>query len=173
MLGISLAKRVNCHMTTICVLNVILIRTVPCHSYTTHAIAANSCALRVFEHPRQDYEQLLSSNKSCVCIQRLYRHECTLLANKLSKLKSSRFRWMPKLVLKSRKPLDQTQIVTSSQDKSSIRSALDVGHDVSPHACAVFVNVAESHMTYIACHRALLTYSTLLAYRHLGPFSLR
>ena len=28
-------------------------------------------------------------------------------------------------------------------------------------------------MTFIACHRALLTYSTMLAYRHLGPFSLR
>ena len=26
--------------------------------YTTHAITANSCALHVFEHPRQDYEQL-------------------------------------------------------------------------------------------------------------------
>ena len=99
-------------------------------------------------------------------------HECTLLANKLSELKSSRFRWMPKLVLKSRKPLEQTQIVTGSQDKSSLRSSLDVGHDASPRTCAVFVNVAGSHMTFIAC-RALLTYSTMLAYRLLGPFSAR
>ena len=102
------------------------------------------------------------------CAYRGYWHECTLLANKLSKLKFSRFRWMPKLVLKSRKPLEQTQIVTGSQDISSIQSSLDVGHDVSPRACAVFVNVAGSHMTFIACHRALLTYSTMLA--HLGPF---
>ena len=45
---------------------------------------------------------------------------------------------MPKLVSKSRKHLGQMQIVT---DKSSTQSSLDVGHDVSPHACAVFVNV--------------------------------
>ena len=77
---------------------------------------------------------------------------------------------MPKLVLKSRKPLERTQIVTGTQDKSSIRSSLDVGHDVSLRACAVFVNVAGSHMTFIARHCALLTYSTMLAYRHLGPF---
>ena len=57
---------------------------------------------------------------------------------------------MPKLVLKSRKHLEQMQIVTGSQDKSSIRSSLDVGHDVSPRACAVFVNVVGSHMTFIA-----------------------
>ena len=80
---------------------------------------------------------------------------------------------MPKLVLKSRKPLEQTQIVTGRQDESSLQSSLDVGHDASPRACAVFVNVAGSHMTFIACHRALLTYSTMLAFRHLGPFSAR
>ena len=57
---------------------------------------------------------------------------------------------MPKLVLKSRKPLGQTQIVTDSQDKLSTRSSLDVGHDVSPRACTVFVNVTGSHVTFIA-----------------------
>ena len=54
-LGISLAKRVNYHMTTR-VLDAILTD----GTNTTHVIAANSCALRVFEHPRQDYEQLQS-----------------------------------------------------------------------------------------------------------------
>ena len=57
---------------------------------------------------------------------------------------------MPKLVLKSRKPLGQTQIVTDSQDKSSMQSSLDVGYDVSLRACAVFVNVTKSHVTFIA-----------------------
>ena len=89
-----------------------------------------------------------------------------LLANKLSKLKSSRFKRMPKLVLKSRKPLQQTQIVTGSQDKSSIRSSHDVSHDVSPRACAVFVNVAGSHMTFIAFQRALLPTMLITS----GPF---
>ena len=86
-LGISLAKRVNCHMTTR-VLNVILTDgTMP--YYTTHAIAANSCALHVFKHPRQDYEQLRSSNRNPACAYSGYRHECMLLANKLSELKYS------------------------------------------------------------------------------------
>ena len=57
---------------------------------------------------------------------------------------------MPKLVLKSRKPLGQTKIVTDSQDKSSTRSSLDVCHDVSSRACAVFVNVTGSHVTFHA-----------------------
>ena len=62
------------------------------------------------------------------------------------------------VVLKSRKPLEQTQIVIGSQDKSSIQSSLDVRHDVSPRACAVFVNVTGSHMTFIACHLYALDY---------------
>ena len=86
-LGISLAKRVICNMTTR-VLNVILTDgTMP--NYTTHAIAANSCALQVLEHPRQDYEQLHTLNRNPACAYSGYRHEHTLLANKLSKLKFS------------------------------------------------------------------------------------
>ena len=103
---------------------------------------------------------------SPACAYRGYRHECTLLANKLSKLKYLRSRWMPKLVLKHQ------EAFRSSQDKSSTRSSLDVSYIVGPRACAVFVNVAGSHMTFIACHHALLSYSTMLAYCHLGPFSL-
>ena len=86
-LGILLAERVICHMTTR-VLNVILTDgTMPYN--TTHAIAVDSCALLVFEHPRQDYKQLHGSNRNLACG---YRHDCTLLANKLSNLKSSRSR---------------------------------------------------------------------------------
>ena len=49
-LGISLAKHVICHTTTR-MLNIILTDdTMP--YYTTHAIAADSCAFHVFEHPR-------------------------------------------------------------------------------------------------------------------------
>ena len=42
------------------------------------------------------------------------------------------------------------QIVTDSQDKSSTWSSLDVSHNVSPRACAVFVNVTGSQVTFIA-----------------------
>ena len=52
---------------------------------------------------------------------------------------------MPKLVLMSRKPLGQTQLIVKTS-----RSSLDVGHDVSPRACAVFVNVTGSHVTFVA-----------------------
>ena len=35
---------------------------------------------------------------------------------------------------------------------------------ICPHACAVFVKVVESHMTFIACHRALMAYSTIYSH---------
>ena len=105
-----------------------------------------------------------------MCAYRGYWHECTLLGIKLYKLKSLLFRWMPKLVLKSRKPLEETQIFTGSQ--ANRQSSLDVGHDVSPCTCTVFVNVAGNHITFTAYHRTLLLYSTMLAYCHLVLFSL-
>ena len=86
-LGISLAKRVIYHMTTRVLIVILADGTMP--YYTTHAITADSCALHIFEHPRQDYEQLHSSNRNPACAYSGYRHECTLLANKLSNLKSS------------------------------------------------------------------------------------
>ena len=73
---------------------------------------------------------------------------------------------MPNLVLKSRKP--QTQIVTGGQDKSSTWSSLNVGSDITTYMCSVHECSKKSHD--IRYTFALLSYSTMLVYRHLGPF---